>query len=435
MTEVLTDPLVPSTPSTLPQVDDGNFRIQNRQVHLTYAGHINPNDYLAWFSPKFPLELYSIVHETGATNYPHTHILIRFTKTFQSRNSRIFDYNNIHPNIRKVTTDLHWRNTVKYHSKQGTPFTNIPPIIDTVDIPPAQQVWSNDTLQDALLNTCTKLSQAGGVIALWDSKPSDYGVEPDVTWKPWQRDLYNEITTPCTDSRKVIWYYDPIGNSGKTFFAKHMHMYHNAFVTTKANAYHVATALQRELFSGNKVLIVIFNFTRQTENHKVYQCIESLKDGLITSEKYRGTTLCFPSPHVVVFANYLPDTSQMSSDRWDVRTISTDGSTVNKLYSTPIPSTTIIPSVISSPITAPITRSNPIIPVMPRISLSSIPTSVTTGTKFPIFTSMPSAITTPNNKITNTPPIIPPKLFTPPVVPPPSFYNKLPGNVYPNTPK
>lgn len=364
----MTDPIDIVNPNTLPNIDDTSFRIQNKQLHLTYSTHLDHDSFIDWFSSKFPLDIYSFVHETGDSNYPHTHILIRFKKCFQSRNSRVFDFNNLHPNIRKVISDTHWHNCVKYHSKQGSPITNIPIITPTVS--PAELVWSHDSLQDALLNTCTKLSQAGGVIALWDAKPSDYGVEPDVTWRPWQKDLYQEITVPCTDDRKVIWYYDPLGHSGKTFFAKHMLMYHKAFVSTKANAYHVATALQRELFTGNKVLIVIFNFTRQTENHKVYQCIESLKDGLITAEKYRGNTICFSSPHVVIFANYLPDTSKMSQDRWDIRTVSSDGLYVNRLSLTPIESPPTTPSPTQSipyvsinynnPPSIPITRPIPI---------------------------------------------------------------------------
>ena len=41
----------------------------------------------------------------------------------------------------------------------------------------------------------------------------------DIVWKEWQQELLSELET-CPNPRKIIWYYDPVGNTGKTFFAK-----------------------------------------------------------------------------------------------------------------------------------------------------------------------------------------------------------------------
>ena len=101
--------------------------------------------------------------------------------------------------------------------------------------------------------------------------------------------------------------------------AKHLGKYYDAFVTTKVSSYHISTILQQLLQSGRQPALVVFNFTRQQEDHRVYECIEAVKDGLMTAQKYRGQTLIFDSPHVIVFANYLPDTDMMSKDRWDIR--------------------------------------------------------------------------------------------------------------------
>lgn len=48
--------------------------------------------------------------------------------------------------------------------------------------------------------------------------------------------------------------------------------------------------------------------------------MESIKNGLICSCKYVSVTKSFVIPHVV-FANYEPDQSKMSADRWDIRPI------------------------------------------------------------------------------------------------------------------
>lgn len=311
-------------------IEGKNFRLQNKKIHLTYKSHINPEAWLSWIEKikDTSLKNYSIVHEKGDSGYEHTHILIDFGYTFQTRNSKFFDWKcstgeNIHPNIKLVKTAAHWKRSVIYHYKESTPFTNIPKpeLVENA----IKEVWKHPTLSDAILNTCTTLKNVGGVIAAFNCKPSDYGIEPAVEWKPWQKDLVEELETK-PNSRNIVWYYDPFGNSGKTFIAKHLGQYKGAFVSTKANTYHVATAIDEFLKQNgsNSILVVIFNFTRQQENHKIYQALEELKDGMMTSEKYKGRTMYFQHPHLICMGNYIPDVTSMTTDRWDIRALQND---------------------------------------------------------------------------------------------------------------
>jgi len=307
----------------LPDITEPNkpFRIQNKMLHLTYDGHIDFDSWIVFVSsPKSKTTLglqiseFSMVHETGESGYQHSHILVKFLNAVKSINPRIFDFNGIHPNIKKVTTPTHWNNTVNYHAKQGTPKTSLK------SIPLISQIWSHDTVSEALLNMCVSTRDVGGIIAAFQYKPIDYGSPPDVNWRPWQSELITELDAK-PDDRTLNWIWDHTGHSGKTFLAKYMGMYKGSFVSSTANIYHVATQIHEFLKHGHTILTVIFNFTRQTEEHKVYQALESLKDGLVTSQKYKGTTLFFPSPHVVIMANYLPDITQASLDRWKMRTL------------------------------------------------------------------------------------------------------------------
>lgn len=299
----------------------GTFRIQNTMLHLTYKSHIDFTEWLKHVGVSknkkglgFPIKEFSMVHETSDSQYEHTHILVKFEKAIQSKNCRIFDYKDIHPYIQKVTNLVHWDRVVVYHTKQGKPYT----MLKTESV--ISDVWSHDTVSDAILNMCKTTREVGGVIAAFNYKPIDYGEPPDMNWRPWQTELINELEEK-PDDRTINWIWDPKGHSGKTILAKYMGMYKGAFVSTQANIYHVATQLQEALKAKHSFLTVIFNFTRQTEEHKVYQALESLKDGLVTSQKYKGTTLYFECPHVVVFANYLPDITQATVDRWKIRTI------------------------------------------------------------------------------------------------------------------
>jgi hypothetical protein len=319
----------------LKSTEDGtSFRLQNKRIHLTYKSHIPPEAWLSWLAKikQTEVKFYSIVHEKGENNYEHTHILLDFGYTFQTRKAKFFDWKSpngemLHPNIKIVKTATHWTRTVLYHYKESPPFTNIPKPNEN----PIKEVWKHNTLQDALLSTCSTLNNVGGVIAAFNCKPSDYGIEPAVDWRDWQREIIEEIKTR-PDPRRVVWIYDPLGNAGKSFLAKHLGQYRGAFVSTKANTYHVATALD-EFISKNgqdSVLVVIFNFTRQQENHKIYQALEELKDGMMTTEKYKGKTMFFPNPHLICMANYIPDVTSMTADRWDIRALQYD--TVVKRY-------------------------------------------------------------------------------------------------------
>jgi len=320
MTEFLTD------------VGDGkNFRLQNKRIHLTYKSHIPPEAWLSWISKikSTPIEKYSIVHEKGdsVVPYEHTHILIDFGYSFQTRNSKFFDWKNpngenMHPNIKIVKTAVHWKRSTIYHYKESIPYTNIPkPETENA----IKEIWKHNTLSDALLSTCSTLNNVGGVIAAFNCKPADYGVEPTVEWKPWQKELLDEIEKN-PNSRNITWYFDPLGNSGKSFISKHLGQFKGAFVSTKANTYHVATAIDEFLKQNgpNSILVIIFNFTRQQENHKIYQALEELKDGMMTSEKYKGRTMYFPHPHLICMANYIPDITSITKDRWDIRTLQDD---------------------------------------------------------------------------------------------------------------
>ena len=50
-----------------------------------------------------------------------------------------------------------------------------------------------------------------------------------------------------------------------------------------------------------------------------YEAIENIKDGIMTSNKYKSTNLNFETKHVIVFCNHEPDFTKLSRDRWEVR--------------------------------------------------------------------------------------------------------------------
>lgn len=319
----LSSGITPNPIQLLPSIDSSKFRIQNSMIHLTYPTHVVFKDWMSFVSDKLAFNIveYSMVHEVGEKSrdgYEHTHILVKFDKNIQSRNPRIFDFNSLHPHIRRVSSKPYWRNVVNYHTKQGEPYTNI--ILESGSF--VDDVWSCESPSDALLANCDNPRQAGGILATYNHKPKPAKIEPLVNWQPWQSQLLHEIETYTSDDDRTInWIWDPFGNSGKTFFVKHLADYKGAFVSSHGNVRDLATQLKETLKSQDEVNTALFNFTRQSKEHKIYQALESIKDGLLCAQKYLGGTITLPSPQVYVFANYFPDIYEVSLDRWLIRTI------------------------------------------------------------------------------------------------------------------
>lgn len=67
-----------------------------------------------------------------------------------------------------------------------------------------------------------------------------------------------------------------------------------------------------------KPTIVIFGLPRSMEDYVSYEAIESVKDGIFFSGKYESGMCLFKPPHILIFANFMPDESKLSSDRWRI---------------------------------------------------------------------------------------------------------------------
>lgn len=153
---------------------------------------------------------------------------------------------------------------------------------------------------------CTK--QDTRKLGPWNKKNRPVQTISIETFHPWQKDLYEHLQGN-PDPRKIIWYHDPVGNSGKTAFAKFCAVNLGALVLNNAKTADIAHCV-------DSPKIVILNLTRTMEGHINYAALESLKDGLIFSSKYDSKMKIFDPPHVVVMSNFMPNLFSMSEDRW-----------------------------------------------------------------------------------------------------------------------
>lgn len=130
--------------------------------------------------------------------------------------------------------------------------------------------------------------------------------------RPWQLDLLAKVRA-VPDPRKVYWVWDGVGGTGKSWFANYLVAKLDAIIFTNGRLADMALAYKREP-------VVVFDLSR-TQAEKIdaiYMAMEQFKNGRIFSPKYHSATKVFRTPHVVVFANYPPDQSKLSQDRWDI---------------------------------------------------------------------------------------------------------------------
>lgn len=130
--------------------------------------------------------------------------------------------------------------------------------------------------------------------------------------KPWQTAILDIIKSE-PDERTIHWFWERKGCIGKTIFAKHLILAHNALlVGGKASDAKMAIAQMTV-----KPKIVLLTIPRCVE-HISYTALEEIKDGVFFSAKYESGMVVFDNPHVIIFANREPDKSKLSADRWNV---------------------------------------------------------------------------------------------------------------------
>ena len=120
-----------------------------------------------------------------------------------------------------------------------------------------------------------------------------------IQFKKWQARLMEKLVEK-PHQREVMWYHDPIGHTGKTYMSKYLTLFKGSIRLENGKSADIKYAYQGE---G----IVIFDLCRSQMDQFNYEALESMKNGLIFSPKYESKTKIFDIPHVIVFANWLPD--------------------------------------------------------------------------------------------------------------------------------
>lgn len=130
----------------------------------------------------------------------------------------------------------------------------------------------------------------------------------------WQRQIETMIKHNIQNDRQICWIVDKVGNSGKSYFSDYLTHFYDCFTIDGSHLKTKDFAL-----SYNLERIVVIDFPRSTDEHYVnYDILEGLKNGRLWSPKYESCVKHFRHKKVQVycFANFYPDYSKLSADRW-----------------------------------------------------------------------------------------------------------------------
>lgn len=140
---------------------------------------------------------------------------------------------------------------------------------------------------------------------------------PLTSWADEIERLYS--TEP--DYRKIYWYWENVGNVGKSSMSKYMAAtYPNVAVVQSCKSADILTVIEED----TKMLILDFPKSSHPGTYFPSNAVEQIKNGMITDAKLKKKARCllFNAPHVVVFANEPPELKrEMSEDRFVVKEI------------------------------------------------------------------------------------------------------------------
>lgn len=130
----------------------------------------------------------------------------------------------------------------------------------------------------------------------------------------WQRQVA-KLFDKNPDKRTIHWIWEPTGERGKTGLARWLCHHRGAYFMNGAKRHCLGAA-----FKAPDIDLFIFGYPRTSEGYVSYDALESLKDGLFFSGfGVEATGMCMRNhPHILVLANFAPDRSKLSADRWKV---------------------------------------------------------------------------------------------------------------------
>lgn len=342
-------------------LSEGNFKINNKKLLLTYKTHLNKKRFAKWINKLNEVEEVFIAHEDGdkINPYEHSHVYVHFASQLVSSDPRVLDYDNkeetIHPHIKRLgkknedvikvwyyitkedkSEDLvELRKKADSMNKKKGKAINRENLAEMTNI--AEKVWACKTYQEVLKKYCVGPGDASGLQVIWESRiiAMKNAVEfEDMAEYTWQKTIYDLLMAPEWNHRLLTWIVDLKGACGKSEFAMWMADKFNAlYLENITSEKDIATLVDVYFSNGGSGKYIFVDLPRAARFHKIWAALEGLLNGRLTVLKWKGKPLNFEKPRLVVLSNFQPPMPDkdgnlpaehcgggdvMSADRWNV---------------------------------------------------------------------------------------------------------------------
>lgn len=143
--------------------------------------------------------------------------------------------------------------------------------------------------------------------------------------RPGFQEYVNNLCKEQPDDRAILWFYEEVGNVGKSALAKYLCFHYNAIICSGKAADIKYMCVKYNEKNGFYPEIVICDIPRSSANYLSYTGLEEVKNGCFMSSKYECDVVLMNPPHLICFANFYPDTTTMSKDRWVIHKLDEKG--------------------------------------------------------------------------------------------------------------
>lgn len=123
------------------------------------------------------------------------------------------------------------------------------------------------------------------------------------------------------DDRSIFWYWEKHGNIGKTSLCKHLVMKYSDILLLSGKSSDMKYGVAKYVHDNDGPKAILIDLTRSRECYVSYEGIEEVKNGIFYNTKYESGMVTYDSPHVIIFANFEPDVTKLSLDRWKIYNI------------------------------------------------------------------------------------------------------------------
>jgi len=150
----------------------------------------------------------------------------------------------------------------------------------------------------------------------------------DITLRPWQQRIIDQVLDVETDDRKIWYFWEPFGGLGKTTFQKWIYQNYDNVIVLGGKSADMKNGIIQLLETQKKngleeklPEIIIMNMPKTFDvQYFSASGTEEVKDMFFYSGKYVGGMVSGKPPKILIFANEMPPkVDAMAKDRWVVR--------------------------------------------------------------------------------------------------------------------